>query len=404
MAKIKTKQIGEAIKGLDANANTNSNLIEHDLASVNLNVYSPSSPTDYQFAPVDVPEESVVDTTLQDLVAVADDAVVADEGATTPELILEPNSDPFYPRPTTPELILEPNLDPFYPRPSEPVVLDPDLPDLVLGPISCPNYPNPGGLIDPPAVAGPLVLIGTDANDIIIGDGTLYGYAGNDTLFGIDSDGGEGDDILVSGYGDNHLTGGAGSDLFHLTASNLTGNNAAAYYTYGIDTMVDFISGVDKISLLIENYLPNPTNFEGLSPYMLDYKTHISADEIVQGAGAVALDANDFIIFDSTTGSLYYDSDGNGAGEAVQFAILNGVTHISADDFLPWEGLNVSLADGYIGVDGFVPGFVISTLQFPLCDLPLPVNYPVLNSVLTDIVGTDVGLVGVNTLPLVDFV
>ena len=91
MAKTKTKQIGEAIKGLNANANTNSNPIDHDLASVNLNAYHQTNPTDYQIAPVDLPEESAVDTTLQDLVAVADDAMVADEGALTPELILEPN-------------------------------------------------------------------------------------------------------------------------------------------------------------------------------------------------------------------------------------------------------------------------------------------------------------------------
>ena len=238
MAKIKTKKIGETAKGLGVDARTNSSLIDHDLATVNLNVYSPSSPTDYQFAPVDVPEESVVDTTLQDLLAVADDAVVADEGATTPELILEPNSDPFYP------------------RPSETVITDP----------------------------------------VIIG-------GGNDTM-----------------------QGGAGSDTFALNASNFAGN------LNGIDTIIDFVSGVDKIAMTLEFY-QSSTGYS----VSFDGYTQPTADELVQGAGAVALDANDHFIFDTYTGALYFDSDGNGSGEAVQFAILQGVTQLSVNDFLPYE-------------------------------------------------------------------
>ena len=238
MAKTKTKQIGEAIKGLNANANTNSNLIDHDLASVNLNAYHQTNPTDYQIAPVDLPEESAVDTTLQDLVAVADDAMVADEGANTPELILEPNSDPFYP------------------RPSEPVITDP----------------------------------------VIIG-------GGNDTM-----------------------QGGADSDTFALNASNFAGN------LNGIDTIIDFVSGVDKIAMTLEFY-QSSTGYS----VSFDGYTQPTADELVQGAGAVALDANDHFIFDTYTGALYFDSDGNGSGEAVQFAILQGVTQLSVNDFLPYE-------------------------------------------------------------------
>jgi len=49
--------------------------------------------------------------------------------------------------------------------------------------------------------------------------------------------------------------------------------------------------------------------------------------------GSAAHDADDRIIYNSATGALYYDSDGNGAGAAVQFATLLGTPAISSIDF-----------------------------------------------------------------------
>jgi Ca2+-binding RTX toxin-like protein len=50
--------------------------------------------------------------------------------------------------------------------------------------------------------------------------------------------------------------------------------------------------------------------------------------------GAVALEANDNIIYNSTTGALLYDSDGNGAAAAVQFAELASGLALTENDFL----------------------------------------------------------------------
>ena len=49
--------------------------------------------------------------------------------------------------------------------------------------------------------------------------------------------------------------------------------------------------------------------------------------------GSAALDADDRILYDASTGKLYFDADGNGAGAAVQFAILSGSPAITASDF-----------------------------------------------------------------------
>ncbi|HEY5710537.1 MAG TPA: hypothetical protein VIT38_01475, partial [Allosphingosinicella sp.] len=50
--------------------------------------------------------------------------------------------------------------------------------------------------------------------------------------------------------------------------------------------------------------------------------------------GATALDADDRILYDTATGNLFFDADGNGAGTAVLFATLQGHPPIAASDFI----------------------------------------------------------------------
>jgi hypothetical protein len=54
------------------------------------------------------------------------------------------------------------------------------------------------------------------------------------------------------------------------------------------------------------------------------------------GAGAKALDANDYLTWDTSTGTLSYDADGSGPRAAISFAKveLTGMLAPSANDIL----------------------------------------------------------------------
>jgi Ca2+-binding RTX toxin-like protein len=47
-----------------------------------------------------------------------------------------------------------------------------------------------------------------------------------------------------------------------------------------------------------------------------------------------AQDADDRLIYNTTNGVLSYDADGNGAGQAVQIAVLVGKPALTFEDFL----------------------------------------------------------------------
>jgi len=148
------------------------------------------------------------------------------------------------------------------------------------------------------------------------GSNLLLGEAGSDSLSGAD-----GNDRLDGGLGADLLTGGAGADQFHFTTA-LGGGN--------IDQITDFAPGVDRIVLAGEAGEP----FAALAAGNLTVSAFRN--------GAVALDANDFLLYDSSTGALFYDVDGSGAGAAVRFATLQTGLSLSAASFTVSGGANAA--------------------------------------------------------------
>ncbi|MCK9986878.1 MAG: serralysin [Azoarcus sp.] len=147
---------------------------------------------------------------------------------------------------------------------------------------------------------------------------TLAANVENLTLTGsaaINGTGNAAANTLAGNAGNNVLTGGAGNDIFRFdTALNANTN---------LDTITDFAAGVDDIQL--ENAVFTSLTTTGA----------LNAGWFIGGADiTAAADANDYLIYNSTTGALYYDQDANGAGQAVQFATLSGTPSLSASDFL----------------------------------------------------------------------
>jgi Ca2+-binding RTX toxin-like protein len=120
----------------------------------------------------------------------------------------------------------------------------------------------------------------------------------------------QGNNILAGGGGIDRLYGYAGADQFLF-------NTAAGAANY--DVLGDFQAGVDKIAL--DNNV-----FTALSDGALPASAFV--------AGTAALDADDRILFNAADGSVYYDSDGSGAGAALLVAYVPVGQVLTAADFI----------------------------------------------------------------------
>ena len=166
--------------------------------------------------------------------------------------------------------------------------------------------------------SGDDILIGDDGDDLIYGGAGsdyllggsgrdhLWGNAGQDILNGGSGDdllfGGAGNDTLVGGRGDDIIFGGGGADRFQF--SNLL--------SQGIDCIKDFQSGLDKIII-------SAIGFGG----GLEAGKTITAKQFLVTTSSTATTAEQRLIYNSTTGGLFFDADGFGLdSSSVQFATL----------------------------------------------------------------------------------
>lgn len=144
-------------------------------------------------------------------------------------------------------------------------------------------------------------LLGSSYNDTLAGNGAgnrLKGAAGND---------------LLNGQGGNDtLGGGTGADRFVFDSALSSSTN--------VDRIMDFAAN-DIIRL-------DDDIFTALAQGTL------GANAFRSGAGVTsAQDASDRIIYNSDTGRLFYDANGEGGADATLFAILTGAPVVTAADF-----------------------------------------------------------------------
>lgn len=154
-------------------------------------------------------------------------------------------------------------------------------------------------------------LVGLEVEDLaLIGTSSING-TGNALANSISGNSGS-TNILNGLEGNDTLTGGGGADRFVFTAALGPDN---------VDVITDFYAPKDSIR--IDNAI-----FVGLTEGLLlpdQFK------DIATGAP----DETDRILYDSTTGALFFDQDGSGTDyEAVQFAAIQNLETLTYRDFL----------------------------------------------------------------------
>jgi polysaccharidase protein len=143
-------------------------------------------------------------------------------------------------------------------------------------------------------------ITGTNANN------TIRGTSGTDKIDGLG-----GNDFLLGKGGNDILTGGSGKDTFAFdTAPNRSTN---------LVTITDFNPADDQVRL--ENAVFTKFTYTG----------GISSSDFQNGQPD---DSNDYVWYDRSSGTLYYDSDGNGSAASTPFAVLPNKPALTYADFI----------------------------------------------------------------------
>lgn len=135
----------------------------------------------------------------------------------------------------------------------------------------------------------------------------LSGLAANDTLSGAG-----GNDTISGGQGRDVLTGGSGYDrfVFDTVANSLSNADRITDYSVAYDTMALSRGAFSAFKALAS----------------------VSSKNFVKGTKA--LDSNDFLIYDSGTGALIYDSNGSASGGTATIATLSKGLSLTHADFI----------------------------------------------------------------------
>ncbi|MES1985885.1 MAG: hypothetical protein V4461_13120 [Pseudomonadota bacterium] len=140
------------------------------------------------------------------------------------------------------------------------------------------------------------------------GNNSLNGNGGKDAL-----NGGAGNDTLIGGAGADALTGGVGNDTFVFNNLTISADK---------DTIKDFVSGQDRIAI-------DHLAFGTFASHALGMLT---TDDFTIGTAATT--ASQHIVYNSTTGALFYDADGMGGAAQIQIALVTGHPALSVADFM----------------------------------------------------------------------
>jgi Ca2+-binding RTX toxin-like protein len=142
---------------------------------------------------------------------------------------------------------------------------------------------------------------------------------GSATTNAINLGGNEFANTIFANSASNIVNGGGGGDVLWGGAGNDTFRFDTALGADNVDRILDFNTAADTIAL--DNAVFSTLALGGLSAGAFR-------------VGTAAADADDRIIYNSTTGALIYDSNGSGTNGAVQFATLASGLALTSGDFV----------------------------------------------------------------------
>ena len=153
------------------------------------------------------------------------------------------------------------------------------------------------------------------------GNNILTGGLGNDTL-----NGGAGNDTLNGKAGNDTLTGGAGTDYFVF-------NTALA--SIGVDTITDFVSRTDKIEFSKSIFTSLASATPTATGVALTASDLFSSASITTGTAGAGGSGSSHLLYNTTSGALYYDADGSGGTfSGIQIATISSHPTILSTDIL----------------------------------------------------------------------
>src|SRR5438132_747888 len=170
---------------------------------------------------------------------------------------------------------------------------------------------------------------GTEGNVSISGTtdaDTINGFGGNDFLAGNSGDdsivGGAGNDTIYGDGGNDWVEGGAGNDL----VSGSGGQDDIVFREFGAanaDSVGSFATSWDRVQLDVAAF----ANIGASGRFVAGDVRFYSAPGATGGH-----DADDRIVYNTSTGQLFYDADGNGPGAAQLIATLQGAPTVVVGD------------------------------------------------------------------------
>lgn len=123
--------------------------------------------------------------------------------------------------------------------------------------------------------------------------------------------GNSGGNFLSGGFGNDTLTGGGGNDTFRIDEPGW------------VDHITDFEGGNHDQILLTSGFPALTTGLDGWQ---------LSGDQF-KDLSTGAEDSSDRILYDRTTGEMFYDADGAGGADAILFLVIENKVLLETTDF-----------------------------------------------------------------------